>query len=194
MRWEKMVSPRVCPAWLGSFLASPIRKLIHNPQAILTPYVKEGMTVLDIGCGMGFFSIPLAQMVGPSGKVICVDMQEKMLKGLEKRAQEAGVSTRIETRLCYQNTIGLQDFAEKINFGLAFAVVHEVPDPSRFLAELFATIAPSGTVLLAEPKGHVSENEFTITVSMAQQQGFSVMERPQIFRSRSVLLRKEKRQ
>ena len=90
----------VCPAWLGYFLASPIRKLIHPPQTILTPYVREGMTVLDIGCGMGFFSIPLAQMVGAAGKVICVDMQEKMLKRLEKRAQKAGVSARIETRLC----------------------------------------------------------------------------------------------
>ena len=188
-----MVSPRVCPAWIGYFLAHPIRKLVQHPRPILLPYVKEGMTVLDIGCGMGFFGIPLAQMVGASGKVICVDMQEKMLKGLEKRAQKAGVSTRIETRLCFQHTMGLKDLAEKIDFALAFAVVHEVPDPPRFLAELSATIIPSGTVLLAEPKGHVSEEDFAITVSMAQQQGFTLMENPQIFRSRSVLLRKEKR-
>ena len=130
------------------------------------------MTTLDIGCGMGFFSIPLAHLVGANGKVICVDIQEKMLKGLEKRAQKAGVSTRIETRLCYQHTIGLQDLAEKIDFALAFAVVHEVPDPTRFFTELCATIVPFGSVLLAEPKGHVSEEEFTITLSMAQQQGF----------------------
>ena len=183
--------PKVCPAWLGSFLASPIRKLIHPPQTILTPYVKEGMTVLDIGCGMGFFSIPLARMVGARGKVICVDMQEKMLKGLEKRARRAGLSTRIETRLCYQHTIGLQDFVEKIDFALVFAVVHEVPDPARFFAELSATIVPYGRVLLTEPKGHVSEKEFTGTLSLAQQQGFTVMGRPRILLSRSVLLKKE---
>jgi 2-polyprenyl-3-methyl-5-hydroxy-6-metoxy-1,4-benzoquinol methylase len=181
----------VCPAWLGYFLASPIRKLIHPPQTILAPYVKEGMTVLDIGCGMGFFSIPLAQMVGGAGKVVCVDMQEKMLRGLEKRAQRAEISARIETRLCNQHTMGLQDLAEKIDFALAFAVVHEVPDPRKFFAELSATIVPSGSVLLAEPKGHVSEEEFTSTLSMAQQQGFTMMETLQIFRSRSVLLRKE---
>ena len=192
MRWERIVFPKVCPAWLGSFLASPVRKLIHNPQTILTPYVKDGMMVLDIGCGKGFFSIPLAPMVGPRGKVICVDMQERMLRGLEKRAQKAGVSNRIETRLCSQHTIGLQDLPEKIDFALAFAVVHEVPDPARFLAELSATIVPFGNILLAEPKGHVSEKEFTITVSMAQQHGFTLMERPRIFRSRAVLLRKEK--
>ena len=181
----------VCPAWLGYFLASPIRKLIHPPQTILTPYVKEGMTVLDIGCGMGFFSIPLAQMVGAAGKVICVDMQKKMLQGLEKRAQKAGVSARIETRLCHQHTIGLQDLAEKIGFALAFAVVHEVPDSPRFFAELSATIVQSGSVLLAEPKGHVSEEGFASTLSMAQQQGFIMMKTLRIFRSRSVLLKKE---
>ena len=108
------MAEKVCPAWLGYFLASPLRRIIHPPQTILAPYVKEGMTVLDIGCGMGFFSIPLARMVGARGKVICVDMQEKMLKGLEKRAQRASVSTRIEARLCYQHTIGLQELAEKI--------------------------------------------------------------------------------
>jgi ubiquinone/menaquinone biosynthesis C-methylase UbiE len=191
IKGERIVPKMVCPAWLGYFLASPIRKLIHPPQTILTSYIKEGMTALDIGCGMGFFSIPLAQMVGARGKVICVDMQEKMLKGLQKRAQKARVSDRIETRLCYQHTMGLQDLAEKIDFALVFAVVHEVPDPSRFFAELFATIVPSGNVLLAEPKGHVSEEEFTSTLSMAKQQGFTMVKALQIFRSRAALLKKE---
>jgi ubiquinone/menaquinone biosynthesis C-methylase UbiE len=191
---ERIVAKMVCPAWLGYFLASPVRKLIHPPHTILTPHVKEGMTVLDIGCGMGFFSIPLAQMVGATGKVICVDMQEKMLKGLQKRAQKAGVSARIETRLCYQHTMGFQDLAEKVDFALAFALVHEVPDPNRFFAELFATIVPSGSVLLAEPKGHVSEEEFTSTLSMAKQQGFTMVKTLQVFRSRSVLLKRSKSQ
>ncbi len=185
---------KVCPAWLGHFLANPIRKLIHPPQKILTPYVKEGMTVLDIGSGMGFFSIRLARMVGTNGKVICVDMQEKMLQGLKKRAQKNGVFTRIETRLCSQHTLGLQDLAEKIDFALAFAVVHEVPDPPRFFAELAATLIPSGSVLLAEPKGHVSQEEFTITLSIAQQHRFTIVEEPKIFRSRSVVLKKAHRQ
>src|SRR5208337_4224287 len=100
-------------------------------------------------------------------------------------SQKAGVSTRIETRLCSQDRIGLQGLAEKIDFALAFAVVHEVPDPASFFAELFATVGPTGSVLLAEPKGHVSEKEFTITVSMAQQQGFTMMKTLQILRSRS---------
>jgi len=181
---------RVCPAWLGHFLANPIRKLIHPPEKILNPYAKEGMTVLDVGSGMGFFSIPLARMVGTNGKVICVDIQEKMLQGLKKRAQKTGVLTRIETRLCSQHTLGLQGLAEKIDFALAFAVVHEVPDPPRFFDELAATLIPSGSVLLAEPKEHVSHEEFTITISITMQHGFKIVEKPKIFRSRSVVLKK----
>ena len=96
---REIMSERVCPVWVGYLLASPLRKFAHNPDKILSPYVKEGMTVLDIGSAMGFFSIPMAQMVGPEGKVICVDMQEKMLERLQKRAHKAGVADRIETRL-----------------------------------------------------------------------------------------------
>ena len=182
----------VCPAWLGHLLASPVRKLIQPPERILSPYVKEGMTVLDIGPAMGFFTIPLARMVGTNGKVIAVDMQEKMLRGLKKRAQRTGLLTRIEARLCSQETLGLQDLAAKIDFALVFAVVHEVPDPSRFFAELSAAIKPSGSVLLSEPNGHVSEEEFTITTSLAKQHEFEIVEVPKIFRSRSALLRKAK--
>jgi len=46
-----------CPVWVGYFLASGLRKLLQNPVKILSPYVKRNMTVLDIGCAMGFFSL-----------------------------------------------------------------------------------------------------------------------------------------
>lgn len=58
------LSHRVCPWWLGYLLASPLRRLLQNPDGILKPHVKEGMCVLDIGCGRGFFSLPLAKLAG----------------------------------------------------------------------------------------------------------------------------------
>ena len=140
------MAEHVCPVWAGYFLLSPLRKLIQNPQTILSPYVREGMTVLDYGCAMGFFSIPLARMAGAGGKVICVDIQEKMLRILEKRARKAGVAACIETRLCNQPASCLHDLAGKIDFALAFAVVHEVPNPSGLFAVFTAGITPSGKV------------------------------------------------
>jgi ubiquinone/menaquinone biosynthesis C-methylase UbiE len=182
---------KVCPVWVGYLLASPVRKLYQNPKKILGPYVKEGMKILDIGCAMGFFSLPLAEMVGCNGRVICVDIQEKMIRSLEKRAQKAGLSDRIETRLCKNNSLGLDDFKEEIDFALASAVVHEVSDASGFFSEIHKTIKPTGIFLVVEPKGHVSKKDFETTVSIAEQNGFEVIDSPQIGRSRIVLLGKK---
>ncbi len=63
-------------------LDSKIRRLLQNPFKILKPYVTDGMTVLDYGCGNGYFSIPLSKMVGNSGKVYSVDIQKEMLDKL----------------------------------------------------------------------------------------------------------------
>jgi len=185
------MAERVCPVWAGYLLSCSVRKLWENPRKILEPYVGRGNTVLDIGCAMGFFSLPLARMVGRDGRVICVDMQEKMIKSLDKRARKTGLSGIVETRLCTQESLGLDDFEGKIDFALASAVVHEVPDPSAFFSDIFATLKPDGKFLVIEPKGHVSEADFKVTVETAEKSGFSILENPRISRGRSVLLYKK---
>jgi predicted methyltransferase len=83
---------RVCPWWIGYLLASPLRRWFgQDPAKILSPYVREAMTVLEPGPGMGFFTIPLARLVGPSGRVVTVDLQPKMIESLKRRASKAGV-------------------------------------------------------------------------------------------------------
>jgi ubiquinone/menaquinone biosynthesis C-methylase UbiE len=178
---------RVCPWWLGYLLASPLRRLLQNPEAIMRPYVREGMTVLDVGCGMGFFSLPLAKLTGATGKVICVDLQEKMIKGLLRRAEKAGLSERIDARIS-QNSLKLNDMAGKIDLALLFALVHEVPDKERLFSEVYATMKRAGILLLAEPTGHVSKSDFEKTVSVAHSAGFEVLQQLEIRRSRAVLL------
>jgi 2-polyprenyl-3-methyl-5-hydroxy-6-metoxy-1,4-benzoquinol methylase len=186
----KEPAQRVCPWWLGYLLASPLRKLSQDPRTILAPYVQQGMTVLDFGSAMGFFSIPLAQMVGPAGKVICVDMQEKMLARLKRRAQKAGVSAQIETRLCAQNSFGLEPLAGKIDFVLLFAVAHEVPAREALFAALASVLKAGATLLFAEPKGHVSAENFARTLAAAKDRGFAEAGTPHITRSRAVLLQR----
>jgi len=180
----------VCPVWLGYLLASPIRKLFQNPDKILAPYLKGGMTVMDIGCAMGFFSLPAARMVGPNGKVLCVDLQEGMFASLEKRAKKAGVYDQIQLHLCGQDSLGLGSFSEKIDFALASAMVHEVPDAARLFAEVYEAVRPDGRFLVAEPRGHVSMKEFEITISIARESGFTTIERPEVGRSHGALFQK----
>ncbi|HWR57743.1 MAG TPA: class I SAM-dependent methyltransferase [Thermodesulfovibrionales bacterium] len=183
-------SHRVCPWWVGYILVSPLRRWLQAPEEILSPFISEGMNVLDIGCGMGFFSLPVARLVGENGNVVCVDLQEKMIKGLIKRATKAGLSERIDARTCRADTLGVDDVAGKIDFALAFAVVHEVPDKERFLTEIRNALKETGKLLISEPSGHVSEKEFDKTIVAAQSLGFQVINRPAIKRSRSVLMGK----
>lgn len=183
------MSHRVCPWWLGYLLASPLRRLLQDPDEIVKPYVEEGMSVLDVGCGMGFFSLPMAKLVGEKGRVVCIDLQEKMIKGLVARARKAGLADRIDARVCSQNSLGLNDLAGKIDFALVFALVHEVPDKDNLFSEIRRTIKPAGKLLLAEPKGHVSKPDFERTVSVAQSRGFEVIGDLEIRRSHAALLR-----
>jgi ubiquinone/menaquinone biosynthesis C-methylase UbiE len=144
------------PVWAGHLLALPFRRLTENPEKILGPHVKPGMTVLDLGCAMGYFSLPLAKMVGPEGKVICVDLQAGMLKALERRATKRGLDSVIELRECTPESLKLDDLHERADLALAFHVLHEAQHPARFLAEAWDALKPGGRLLLAELKAHVS--------------------------------------
>ncbi len=182
------MSNNVCPWWLGYMLINPVRRLMHNPGKILSSYVKENMKVIDIGPGMGYFSLPMAKMVGSTGKVFCIDVQEQMLSTLAKRAAKANLDGIITPRKCSFNSLMIEDLKEKIDFVLAFAVVHEVPDQKRLLVEIKEVLKPGGKFLLAEPSGHVSINDFEHTVQLAEEIGFSVLDHPKISHSNAVLL------
>jgi ubiquinone/menaquinone biosynthesis C-methylase UbiE len=181
----------VCPYWVGYLLVGPFRRLFHNPEAILRPFVTPGMTVLDIGSAMGFFTLPLAGMVGPNGKVLAVDIQEKMLQSLQRRARKARVSDRIITRVCEPTSLGLGGFDGTIDFAIAFAVLHEVSDARSFFADVFRSLKPGARCLIAEPRGHVSAYEFEQTLSAAGQTGLGVVGNPKITRCHAALLCKD---
>ena len=185
------MADHVCPVWVGYLLASPLRKAFQNPKKILGPYVTKGMTFLDIGCAMGFFSLPLAEMVGDQGKVVCVDMQEEMIRSLEKRARKAGLSETIETRLCSRDSLGLDDLTGGIDFVLASAVVHEIPDADNFFSEIYKAVKPGGKLLIIEPKGHVSKNEFNATICRAEQKSLVNVNRASTFFRHHALFQKK---
>ena len=142
-------SGSVCPWWLCPTFDNPLRRLIHNPNRILAGLVQPGQTALDLGCGMGYFSIPLARLVGSEGKVICVDLQEQMLAGVRRRAERTGVADRIRLHRAGTDGLGL---TETVDFALAFWMLHEVPDQAAFLAEVRACLKPGSHLLIVEPR------------------------------------------
>lgn len=180
---------RVCPWWLGYFLASPVRRWLgQDPVAILSPYVHEGMTVLEPGPGMGFFTIPLAQMVGASGKVIAIDVQPKMISALKHRVEKKHLLDRVDARVTSADTMGIADLRGKVDFTLAFAMLHEFPDAARFFVEVSQASKSGAQLLLAEPSGHIKDYDFAEELRVAAAAGFSLREGPQVPRSYAALL------
>jgi ubiquinone/menaquinone biosynthesis C-methylase UbiE len=175
----------VCPWWCCYVFDNPLRKLFQNQREILAPYVKNGFTVIDIGPGMGYFTIPLLQLVGTDGKVIALDIQEKMLTLLKRRAIKAGVAAHLTTHQAEPDDFRLH---EKADFILVFWMLHEVPDQIDFFKRLKKLMKNTARVLVVEPKMHVSGAMFAQTIQMAKQSGLILKDYPPIALSRAILL------
>jgi ubiquinone/menaquinone biosynthesis C-methylase UbiE len=184
------MSHRVCPWWLGYWLVCPARRLGQNPHSILAPHVREGMMVLEPGPGMGFFTLELARLVGTAGRVIAIDVQDKMIDLLKRRAAKVGLLSRLDARIAAPDSLGVQDLDGMIDFTLAFAVVHEFPDHRHFFAEVAAASKRGAAVLLAEPKGHVKPEKFNSELEAASSAGFKIADHPPVRGSHTALLTK----
>jgi ubiquinone/menaquinone biosynthesis C-methylase UbiE len=184
------VAGHVCPPFVGYWLLNPLRKLLENPKKMLGPFVKEGMTVLEPGPAMGFFTLPLARMVGPEGKVVVVEVQQKMLDVLEKRARRKGLSDRIDSRLAENGNAALSDLQGRVDFAAAIHVIHEVPDAAAFFECIFSCLKPGGRLLIVEPKGHVTPEAFEKNLDQAKAAGFVPADLPGKIGRRSALLSK----
>jgi SAM-dependent methyltransferase len=182
------MAQRVCPWWLGYFLISPIRRWgTENPTKLLAPYLSEGATVLEPGPGMGFFTLPMARLAGASGRIVAVDIQPKMLDRLRRRASKAGLAERIETRLAIPESLGIADLNGRVDFVLAFAMVHEMPSAGTFFREVAAALKPGGKLLFAEPSGHVNPAEFAGEKDAARDAGLDELRPLDIRGSRAAL-------
>jgi len=178
---------RLCPVEQAGLLVSPIRRLFSSPTRRLARLVSEGDTVMDLGCGPGFFTLPLARLVGDTGRVIAVDLQEGMLSKLHDRAVQAGLDSRITLHRSRPNGIGLPD---PIDFALAYWVLHETADQRNFLQETHDLLRPGGQFLLVESRDEVPKVRFDTVLALAQEVGFSVVDRPWFAFSRGALLRR----
>jgi 2-polyprenyl-3-methyl-5-hydroxy-6-metoxy-1,4-benzoquinol methylase len=178
---------KVCSVESAGALDLKIRKLVHNPHTILKPFVKAGMTILDLGCGPGFFTMELARMVGKSGKVTAADLQEGMLDIVRKKVSGSDLQNIIEFHNCPDNKIGLE---KTFDFILIFYMLHEVPDKSAFLHEVYSLVKSNGQVLIVEPRFHVTKSDFDDSEKIMKNIGFEIIKKPKVFFSRSVLLKR----
>ena len=177
---------RVCPVALAGILDNGFRRWGQNPRKILGPYIKEGMTVLDLGCGPGFFSIDIAQMVGRSGRVIATDLQEGMLQKIKDKIRGTELESRIILHQCKEDKIGV---SEKVDLVLAFYMIHEIPDQDKFFNEIRSILKPGGQIFIAEPSFHVSKTQFEETIKKAELAGFMPIAQPKVFLSKTMVMK-----
>lgn len=174
----------VCPVQLSGALNSRLRKLLHDPKNIMGEYVHQGFTAADIGCGPGYFTLALADMVGEEGRVIAVDIQKEMLSKLKARTEALKLQSRISLHQCSEDKIGIN---AKLDFVLAFWMVHEVPDPQKLFAEIVALLKPEGLFLMVEPLFHTSAASFRDEVIKAQTAGLTPYKEVKVSISRAML-------
>jgi ubiquinone/menaquinone biosynthesis C-methylase UbiE len=178
----------VCPVERAGMLDSRIRCWLQNPRRILEPYVRPGMTALDIGCGPGFFTLDMASLAGTSGKVIAVDLQDGMLEIVRGKISGTELEKVVTPHRCAADSLGL-DGSVAADFALAFYMVHEIPDKERFFREVFDALGPGGQFLVVEPPFHVSKKAFAETLRIAGEAGFKVDGAPpKVFFSRTAVL------
>lgn len=138
----------VMPFSGASWLERDSRLAEENPEALVSALpIELGDTVVDMGCGSGFYARLLSQRVGPLGKVLCVDIQPEMIALARKLADEAGISN-IEFVLSEPEDPKLEP--SSIDLLLMVDVYHELINPATMLADIREALVQDGVAALAE--------------------------------------------
>jgi ubiquinone/menaquinone biosynthesis C-methylase UbiE len=155
------------PWWFVYTFDNRLRRYLQDPRRILSRWLEPGMRVLDIGCGMGFFAIAAAELVGPEGRVTAVDVEPALLEVVRRRACRAGVEDRIK---CHLSAAEDLDLRGTFDFALASWSLHETTDMGQAAERIAAHLKDGGRLLVTEPKLHVSPMRFRRIVEALEEQ------------------------
>ena len=109
--------------------------------------LKNGDTIADIGCGIGYFTIPASKIVGPEGKVYAIDISSDMLNELKEIIKDI---LNIEVIKTTEKNLIIAD--NSINFAFISNVLHEVDDLNSTLQEIKRIMVSNGNIVIIEWK------------------------------------------
>ena len=136
------------PEFAANLIDNPIRRRFQPPYETACRHgIQEGMQVLEIGPGNGTYTIGAAQRVGPTGKVIAIDIEPKMIARVQKRTEAEGIKN-IETRMADVYDLPFEE--DSFDLIYMIAVINEIPNIPKALAEFRRVLKPSGTLVTSE--------------------------------------------
>ena len=151
----------------GPAFLDPLIQLGDRSIEIIKPYLHKGQTTADIGCGWGHYTFKLADLVGPEGNVFAIDMAEKCILKIQKKAQRAG----------YRNIVACTSTAADIGFirdesvDLVFAnglLCSMSFERELAISEIERITKPTGSIFISlgatPPMGYVDEAEWNATI------------------------------
>jgi ubiquinone/menaquinone biosynthesis C-methylase UbiE len=158
-----------CPAWLAWTLApGTSERPFGRSRAIDELMVTPGMRVVDVGCGPGRLTLPIARRVGPDGEVVALDMQPKMLERMARRIEKAGL-TNVRPLLAGAGDGTLsKDYFDR---AVLSTVLGEIPDRERALREIHDALKPGGYLVVAEVIGDPHYQFRKKVIGLAQRAG-----------------------
>ena len=176
---------QTCPWWLTPVFDNRLRRLIQPPESVLRLVAWPGGRLLDVGCGMGYLTVPAARLVGPEGRVHAVDLQRQSLEALVRRARRAGVEDRVSVHCADATDLRLPAPADA---ACAMWSLHEVASLDRLAGRLVWLLCSGAPLLVAEPRLHVSDRRFEQIVATFEKEGFSHNHRVKVRLSRAAVL------
>lgn len=129
-----------------AFLDSEQRTTLIPPETLISKMpIQKNHTLLDVGAGSGFFTIPMAEST--SSKVFAMDPDRRMLSVIQEKAREKGLNN-IELLQEYLEDLSLQN--DSIDFVMASLILHEVSSLSKALLKIYEVLKTGGHLLCLE--------------------------------------------
>jgi ubiquinone/menaquinone biosynthesis C-methylase UbiE len=147
LRSRRAVLP--CPAefaWLVE-IENPLARATRSEQIVRQLALQRGTRVLDIGCGPGRVTLPLARTVGPDGEVIALDVQAAMLTKVAEKAEREGIRN---IRLLQADVRSAEIPEESLDAVVMVMALGEIPNGPDIFPSIFSALKLGGRLLVAE--------------------------------------------
>ena len=148
MRLISKLHPSPIPWWFARFLDNPIRRRVQHPSKVMGQMgVHEGMKVLELGPGPGFFTVEASRRAGSSGRLYCLDIQPALVARLKRKIEREGLEN---VALMVGDATALPFLESGLDLAFLVTVAGEIPNRDGALGELYRVLRPGGVLSVSE--------------------------------------------